>query len=97
MRYHAEQNYNEHKGEAIALMRYLAQNDPARFQRMDLSLIYLLAKLTDPQLKMPMENAITAYAATNYFHPDIHGQIAGWYERTGNSAGGKGMVPSTGG
>lgn len=84
MRYYAEQKYNEHKGESAALMTYLAQNDPARFQRMDISLIYLLAKLADPQLKMQMESAITAYAATNYFHPDIHNQIAGWYERAGN-------------
>jgi CubicO group peptidase (beta-lactamase class C family) len=85
MRYHAEQRYNEHKGEAAKLMHYLAVNDPERFQKMDISLIYLLAKLTDPQLKMQMESAIKAYAATGYFHPDIHHQIAGWYERTGNS------------
>jgi hypothetical protein len=51
---------------------------------MNISLIYLLAKLADSQLKPQMEIAIKAYAATNYFHPDIHGQIAGWYERTGN-------------
>lgn len=85
MRYHAERNYNEHKGEATTLMQYLAQNAPARFQRVNVSLIYLLAKLEDPRLKMQMENAITAYEASNYFHPDIHGQIAGWYERMGNS------------
>ncbi len=85
MRYYAEQNYHTHPGEATALLHYLAQNDPVRFQRMDITLIYLLAELADPGLKMQMESAITAYTATNYFHPDIHGQIAGWYERTGNS------------
>lgn len=84
MRYYAEQKYTAHKGEAIALIHYLAQNDPARFQRMDISLIYLLAKLADPQLKPQMESAISAYAATNYFHPDIHEQIAVWYQRTDN-------------
>lgn len=84
MRYHAEKNYNAHKGEAATLINYLAQNDPARFQKIDISLIHLLAKLLDPQLKPQMERAIMAYAATNYFHPDIHGQIAGWYERTGS-------------
>ena len=36
------------------------------------------------KLKMQMESAIAAYAAANYFHPDVHEQIAGWYERTGN-------------
>jgi hypothetical protein len=85
MRYYAERKYNEHIGEAKRLMYYLAQNDPARFQKMDITIIYLLAELTDPQLNIAMEKAISAYAATNYFHPDVHGQIAGWYERTGNS------------
>ena len=84
MRYYAKRNYKDHKGEATALMNYLAQKDPARFQKMDISLINLLSKLADPQLKMQMESAIGAYAAANYFHPDIHEQIAGWYERTGN-------------
>jgi hypothetical protein len=85
MRNYAEQKYSEHKGEAATLMHYLAQNNAARFQKMDISLIYLLAKLADPQLQSQMESAINAYAASNYFHPDIHGQIAGWYERIGNS------------
>ena len=85
MRYYVERKYNEHTGEAATLMYHLAQNDPARFQRMDITLIYLLAELADTRLKMQMESAITAYTAANYFHPDIHEQIARWYERTGNS------------
>ncbi len=84
MRNYAEQKYNEHKGEATTLINYLVQNDPARFQKMDISLIYLLAKLAAPQLQPQMESVIKAYAASNYFHPDIHGLIAGWYEGTGN-------------
>ena len=84
MLYNAERNFNEHKGEAAVLMHYLAVNDPARFQKTDISLIYLLAKLADPGLKTQMESAIAAYAASAYFHPDIHEQIAIWYERIGN-------------
>lgn len=84
MRHHAEQNYHTNPGEATALLYYLAQHDPARFQKMDIALIHLLAELADPTLKTHMESAIKAYAATRYFHPDIHGLIAGWYERTGN-------------
>jgi CubicO group peptidase (beta-lactamase class C family) len=84
VRYYTEQQYNEHKGEAAALMRYLAQNDPSRFNRTDTTLIYLLAKLSDPELKAQMENAIKAYVASGWFHPDIHWEIASWYDRTGN-------------
>jgi CubicO group peptidase (beta-lactamase class C family) len=83
MRYYAEQKYNAHKGEATTLLHYLAQNNPARFQKTDISLIYLLAKMADLQLKTQMESAISSYVATNYFHPDIHEQIAVWYERIG--------------
>jgi CubicO group peptidase (beta-lactamase class C family) len=84
MRYYAEKNYNEHAGEALTLLRYLAQNDPSRFNRTDTTLIYLLAKLSDPELKTQMENAIKAYVASGWFHPDIHWEIASWYDRTGN-------------
>ncbi|MVT10036.1 serine hydrolase domain-containing protein [Chitinophaga tropicalis] len=85
MRYYTEQNYNEHKSEAAKLIHYLAVNAPARFQKTDLSLIYLLSQIADPGLKEQMETAIAAYADSNYFHPHIHERIAGWYERTGNS------------
>jgi hypothetical protein len=85
MRYYAEQNYNEHKAEAATLMQYLAVNDAARFQKMDISLIYLLAKLAHPALKAQMESAIAGYVGSNYFHPDIHYKIAGWYEGSGNA------------
>jgi CubicO group peptidase (beta-lactamase class C family) len=84
MRYYAEQNFHEYQGEAARLMQYLAQNDPARFQKMDISLIYLLAKMADPTLKEQMESAISAYAASGWFHPDIHELIAGWYVQNDN-------------
>lgn len=84
MRHFAEQTYKEHKGEATALMRYLVTHDAARFQQPDISLIYLLRQLEDPQFKAPMENLIAAYASSKYFHPHIHEQIADWYERNGH-------------
>jgi len=84
MRYYTEQTYNGPKDEAKALLEYLAQNDPARFQKTDGSLIYLLAKLGEQGLKGQMETAIEAYASTGYFHPEIHESIARWYETMGN-------------
>ncbi|WP_161596802.1 serine hydrolase domain-containing protein [Chitinophaga vietnamensis] len=84
MRYYAEQNYHENKGEALALMQYLAQNDPSGFQRIDGSLIYLLEKLGNQELKAQMEAAINAYAASDYFHPEIHDGIARWFDHSGN-------------
>lgn len=84
MYYYTEKNYLEHKGVAQMLIQYLAQNDPAWFQRMDTSTIDLLEKLGSPNLHGPMESAIKAYAATHYFHPDIHGCIARWYDTIGN-------------
>jgi CubicO group peptidase (beta-lactamase class C family) len=84
MRYYAEQTFHEHKGEASTLIQYLAKNDPGRFKKMNVSHIHLLAKLGDPGLREPMENAISAYAASGWFHADIHDLIAGWYEQSGN-------------
>jgi CubicO group peptidase (beta-lactamase class C family) len=84
MRKYAEEKYQEHLGEAEALMRHWAQFDPARFEKMEVSLIHILAQFTDPQLNAAMESAIAAYAATGYFHADIHLAIADWYGRTGN-------------
>lgn len=84
MRYYTEQNYNENKGEALALMQYLAQNDPFGFQRMDGSLIYLLEKLGNRGLKAQMDAAIKAYASTGYFNPEMHDTIARWFDHSGN-------------
>ncbi len=84
MRYYVEQTYNGQKGEAKALLKYLAQNNPARFQKMDGSLIYLLEKLRNQALKAQMETAIQAYSSTGCFHPEIHECAARWYESTGN-------------
>lgn len=84
MRYYTAQTFGEHQGEAVNLMQYLAKNDPARFNKMDISLIYLLARLAEPSLKQPMEQAIAAYAASGWFHADIHDLIAGWNKQNGN-------------
>lgn len=84
MRYHIEQNYHEHQGEATTLLKYLSQNDPERFHKMDPSLIYLMAKLVDPSLKMEMESAILAYSTSGWFHPEVHDLIAGWYVQINN-------------
>ena len=84
LHYYAEQNYSEHTGKAQKLMYYLAEHDPARFQRMDGTTIYLLEKLRDQSLNKQMESAIKAYAATGYFHPEIHDSIGHWYDSAGN-------------
>ena len=85
MRYYAEQNYNEHTGEGAKLMHYLAANDPARFKKMDLSLIYQLTKLSYPSFNTQMQSAIAVYENSGYFYPDIHEHIASCYERNGHS------------
>jgi CubicO group peptidase (beta-lactamase class C family) len=84
MRYYAEQNYHEHQGEAATIMQYLAQNDPERFHKIDVSLIYVLARLADPGLKVQIGSAILAYVSSGWFHPEVHDLIAGWYARDDN-------------
>ena len=84
MRYYAEQTYHTHQGEATTLIHYLAKHDPGRFHKLNVSLIHLLAKLADPGLKGPMESAISAYAASGWFHADIHDLIANWYVQNDN-------------
>ncbi|MES2378453.1 MAG: serine hydrolase domain-containing protein [Bacteroidota bacterium] len=83
MRHYTERKYQEHTGEATQLLNYLVVNDPARFQKPDVSLIYLMALIANPKFSVQMEKAIKAYDATGWFHPDIHEKIAVWYESTG--------------
>lgn len=85
--YYVEKNYNGTKGVAQTLLQYLAQNDVARFQRMDPSLIYLLEKIGSQSLKTQMESAIKAYISTGYFNPEVHDSIARWYESTNDGEG----------
>lgn len=70
--------------EAAALMQTLAQQDPGRFKKMDVSLIHILSELSIPALKTQMESAISAYAASGWFHPDIHEKIAAYYAKNNN-------------
>lgn len=79
LRYYAEDHYKSTKGEAAALMQFLAKNDPARFQKLDVSLIDMLARLNDPSLKAQMESLIAAYDDSGWFHADVHSLIADWY------------------
>lgn len=84
MRNYLEQTYHEHKGEGAELMKYLAKNDPVRFQRADIALLAQLAGLGDAVLKPQMGSVIAAYQASGWFYPDIHREIAIWHERNGN-------------
>lgn len=84
LHYYAEQNYSAQKGKAQTLIQYIADHNPAWFQRMDVSTIYLLEKLGDQRLNAQMESAIKAYAATGYFNPEVHDSIARWYDNKGN-------------
>ena len=84
MRYWVEQNYREHQGEAAIIMDYLARQDPMRFRKLDLTLIHQVANLSLPGLKEQMESAIAAYAASGWFHAEVHDKIAGWYVQNNN-------------
>lgn len=84
IRYFAEQTFGTNQGEAGQLLRYLAESDPGRFRNLDISLIWLLAKLADSHLSGEMENAVGAYRSSGYFHPEIHEQIAAYYDKTGD-------------
>jgi CubicO group peptidase (beta-lactamase class C family) len=85
MRYYAEQTFGGHKEEAAVLLRYLATHDPGRFKKPDISLLWLIARLNDPKLSAEMEAFVAAYEDSGYFHPEIHEQIAQYYEKTANA------------
>jgi hypothetical protein len=85
MRYYAEQTFETNKGEAAQLLNYLVANNPERFKKEDISLIWLLAKLANPALKDEIEITIRAYQDSSYFHPEIHEQIAIYYQKIGNA------------
>lgn len=79
MRYYAEDSFKGNKGQAAKLIQFLAKNDPARFQKLDVSLIDMLAKLNYSSLKEEMESLIAAYNDSGWFHADVHSLIAEWY------------------
>jgi CubicO group peptidase (beta-lactamase class C family) len=83
--YYMEQTFGVHKGEAKALLRSLAAREPQKFKQPDITLLWLMAGIADPELSELTEKAIEAYQHSGRFQPDIHLEIARYYQQTGKT------------
>ena len=83
--HYLEQTFGTHKGEAQTLLRNLAAKEPQRFKQADFTLLWLMTNLADRELSELTEKAIEAYRNSGQFQPDLHREIAGYYQQIGKA------------
>ncbi|MCF6403730.1 beta-lactamase family protein [Chitinophaga filiformis] len=83
--YYQEQTLGAHEGGAKALLRNLAAKEPERFKQPDLMLLWLMTTIADKELSELTEKGIEAYKNSGRFQPDIHLQIAQYYQQIGKA------------
>lgn len=70
------------KNKAKELLKLLYEVHPARFNKFDPSLFFLLSDLHDEDLQLPAQKAIEAYKRSGYFHPETIQNIINFYTKT---------------